>query len=584
MALAPCALLLASALPAQVESEDLVTPPPSQTEEAPPPEQTDTPPEAPADPRFELEQAAEQQYLVGNLDEAAALYEQLGRLLDDPDLKMQYWTMSAWLRSELGDTLQASALLQEGLRIAPDYELPAERFPQSFVEIYRTAEALVGRERLEEVTALVQRGVAAMSAGRSDEARELLDQALTIDPENTVALYNRGLIDLQQGKNQEAIDILERLATLDIRDDSVLANPLRARVEASLGLLYLRREFFEDARRHLETAVALDPSETSAWTNLGLTYRGLGEEGRALEAFEEAYRRAPEDPQTANNLASSHLRRGDAARAAEVAREATRRHPDDSGAWLNLGLAEQETGNLSAARDAFLRVLEIDPTSGGGRVATYLATVEYGRGEYAAAAEAARKALETDPGAVEAWLYLGLAEQKEDRIVEAQQAFRKAVELDPERPESQNNLGTVLVSLGDYEGAAAAFRKALEARPDFAAAQTNLQQVEAALAARQASADQAKSRRRTKEIGIRFDNTDFSYLGLEGAVVDYVKPRSPAAKGGMMANDIVLGVDGHKIAGPTDFLKYVYEEAPGDTIQVDILRDNRPRRLLIEIR
>jgi tetratricopeptide (TPR) repeat protein len=248
-------------------------------------------------------------------------------------------------------------------------------------------------------------------------------------------------------------------------------------------------------------------------------------------------------------------------------------------------MAEQASGNLAAARDAFARVLEIDPTFSAGRVATYLANVEYQRGDWAASAAAARQAVELDPAGVEAWLFLGLAQQKLGQILEAQQAFRKAVDLDPERPESQNNLGTVLVALGDHEGAAEAFRKAVELDPDFVAAKANLQQVESALAARQAAASEdPKPRRRTKELGVRFDHTDFSYLGIQGAVVDYVKPRSPAAVGGLEEGDIILGVDGRKIAGPDDFIQYVYRDAPGDAIEVDILRNNRPRRLLIEIR
>ena len=578
-------LLLAAGLGAQVESEDLVTQPESSPEVVPEPQMPSPAADEPRDNRYELERAAEEEYLQGNLEEAADLYEQLGRVLEDKDLKLQYWTMSAWLRHELGDTVRAGDLLREGLRLHPDHELPAERYPQAFVELYRGAEAQVERERLEQVTGLVQRGASYIADGRLDDAREMLDQALAIAPNHPVALYNRGLVDLQQRRDTDAIATLERLAALDIRDDSVLGNGLRARVEASLGLLYLRRDFFEDARRHLEAAVTLDPAETSAWTNLGLTYRGLGEEGRAMEAFQQAFERSPDDPHAANNLASSHLRRNEPARAAEVAREATRRYPTDPGAWLNLGMAEQASGNLAAARDAFARVLEIDATFSAGRVATYLANVEYQRGDWAASAAAARQAVELDPVGVEAWLFLGLAQQKLGQILEAQQAFRKAVELDPERPESQNNLGTVLVALGDHEGAAEAFRKAVELDPDFVAAKANLQQVESALAARQAAASEdPKPRRRTKELGVRFDHTDFSYLGIQGAVVDYVKPRSPAAVGGLEEGDIILGVDGRKIAGPDDFIQYVYRDAPGDAIEVDILRNNRPRRLLIEIR
>ncbi|MDX1632916.1 MAG: PDZ domain-containing protein, partial [Thermoanaerobaculia bacterium] len=128
-------------------------------------------------------------------------------------------------------------------------------------------------------------------------------------------------------------------------------------------------------------------------------------------------------------------------------------------------------------------------------------------------------------------------------------------------------------------------RRALELDPELTSARTNLEQIEEALEARSRPKEgRDRSRRRVRELGIRFDSTDFSYLGIEGAIVDAVKERSPADRGGLREGDIILGVDGQKIEGPQGFLKYVYEEAPGETVQVDVLRDNRPRRLVIEIR
>ena len=564
----------------EIESEELRATTPEAEAATPEPSST-----APAANRYELEVAAEEQYLQGNLDAAATLYEQLGRVLDDREEKLRYWVLAAWLRSELGESLRAKDLLVEGLRIHPEHELPAQQYPQPFVELYRSAEAVLERERLETLAGLVQEGVAALEAGTWDLARERLDRALTVDPEHPTALYNRALVDLQTENDQSAIDTFERLAALDIRDDATLSDPLRARVEASLGLLYLRRDFFEDARTHLRTALDLDPAPSSSWTNLGLALRGLADEEAALEAFRRAWELSPGSPTAANNLATSYLRSNRPAEAVEILRGVTQQAAADPGYWLNLGLAERDLGNLEAAGNAFRRSLELDPTGSEGRVAIYLALVEYQRGEYPAAEAAASLAVELDPAAVESWIYLGLARQKQEEIVEAQEAFRRAIELDPERPESHNNLGTVLVALGDHQGAAEAFRRAVELDPDFAAARTNLAQIEAALTQRRAIAEEETgSRRRTKELGVRFDHTDFSYLGIRGAVVEEVKPRSPADRGGLLEGDIILGVDGRKIDGPDDFVRYVYQEAPADTIQVDILRDNRPKRLSIEIR
>jgi Tfp pilus assembly protein PilF len=559
---------------------------------APPPDAAVVPPPGAPQTPAELETAAEAKYLEGDLAGAAAMYRQLAVATTQPRERMRLLVATAWLEHQLGRSGEAFDLLRQGLVDVPDFPFQAQNYAQEFVDLYNRARDKAVGERRQRSNDLVQRSLREIAGDDLGRARATLQQALALAPEDPFALFNLALVDMRSGQREAAIAGFERLLALEAGRPGSVPPEVRAPALASLGLLYYDKEFYEDARRYLQQSVALDAEAPRSWNNLGLTLRRLGDAAGAETAFRRALALSPADPQVANNLGLVLLAEQRHGEAVALLTGATQKAPADTALWLNLALAQRGQGDRAGAASSLGRVLEIDAGNRQGtaaRASTYLAIVRYEQGDVAGAAEAARQSLAWSPADVEAWVYLGLALQGVDDAAGARDAFAQAVQLDPTRAEVHNNLGTALVALSDLPGAEAAFRQALAIRPGFPEAQANLDQVAQQIAqAREnpAAAERARQdqpARRNKSLGVRFDDNDFSYLGIKGALVESVMGDSPAARAGLRKGDVVLGVDGRKIEGPQELLRYVARVTDKDYVELDVVRDGKPRRIRVDI-
>lgn len=63
--------------------------------------------------------------------------------------------------------------------------------------------------------------------------------------------------------------------------------------------------------------------------------------------------------------------------------------------------------------------------------------------------------------------------------------------------------------------------------------------------------------------------------GTEGARIVSVEPGGPAAKAGLEASDIVVGVDGEPVASMTSLVLALRTQAPGDSVTLDVIRNGQ---------
>ena len=77
----------------------------------------------------------------------------------------------------------------------------------------------------------------------------------------------------------------------------------------------------------------------------------------------------------------------------------------------------------------------------------------------------------------------------------------------------------------------------------------------------------------------------FGLNSTEGALVGDVIPDGPAAKSGIKRGDVIVGFNGHKIKEMENLPKVVAATRPGDTVDVEIVRDGKKQalRVLIEV-
>lgn len=69
----------------------------------------------------------------------------------------------------------------------------------------------------------------------------------------------------------------------------------------------------------------------------------------------------------------------------------------------------------------------------------------------------------------------------------------------------------------------------------------------------------------------------------EGVFVAAVQSGSPADQGGIRAGDVILSLDGKKIANPEELRQKIAKISPGTTVVVTLYRDQQERKVEIRV-
>jgi Flp pilus assembly protein TadD/uncharacterized protein (AIM24 family) len=123
------------------------------------------------------------------------------------------------------------------------------------------------------------RGSELLQDNRVHEAKEELEQALTLQPRDPKGQDLLAVVYFRIGLYPRAIQIYEQLK----RD-----NPKDASLKLNLALCYLKTGQAQSARSELEDVVRLHPTHKRAWGYLGLAYERVGDLEKAISAFERA--------------------------------------------------------------------------------------------------------------------------------------------------------------------------------------------------------------------------------------------------------------------------------------------------------
>ena len=123
------------------------------------------------------------------------------------------------------------------------------------------------------------RGSELLQDNRILEAKEELEQALTLQPRDPKGQDLLAVVYFRIGHYPRAIQIYEQLKRDNPRDPSLKLN---------LALCYLKTGQAQAARAELDDVVRLHPTHKRAWGYLGLAHERLGNLPNALTAFERA--------------------------------------------------------------------------------------------------------------------------------------------------------------------------------------------------------------------------------------------------------------------------------------------------------
>lgn len=164
------------------------------------------------------------------------------------------------------------------------------------LELGRVDEALAGLDMVRQAgvvnpNSLRRIGLLLAEFGRLDEALSIVEEVAEDGTAESLAALGRVLSE--QDRQQEAIEILNR---------SLAIEPDNARACEYLGLVHLRLGESTQALEYSERAVELDPTSSDAWNNLGAALYYLGRPEEALIAWEEAVEQDPSQYETLFNI------------------------------------------------------------------------------------------------------------------------------------------------------------------------------------------------------------------------------------------------------------------------------------------
>jgi FOG: TPR repeat len=203
-----------------------------------------------------------------------------------------------------------------------------------------------------------------------------------------------------------------------------------ALADINLGVYYMQEGQLERARKHYESAIAIDPSFAEPWSGLGFILAEEKKYDEAITHYETALRLKPGLSDTRINFGKALFQVGRTNDATEQFQEAVRLNPNDAIGHYNLGFT------LFAAGDI------------GGAVKEY------------------RFATDLNPKLVAAWCNFGNVLAHGGKVDEAMACYEKAIELAPRDAAAHEGRGEILLSQGKNEQAAKEFSAVLQIKPD----------------------------------------------------------------------------------------------------------------------
>lgn len=146
---------------------------------------------------------------------------------------------------------------------------------------YRVDEALPAEEHFKKGNEFAQ-------AGEFDKAIAEYQAVLKAEPNNTSALTNLGVVYYSLGNLDQAIAQYQKAIQIAPNDADIHSNLAAAYVQkAQMGQAQPDRSLLDKALQEYQTAVQLKPDLAEAYFGLGVIYVTLGENDRAIAAFEK---------------------------------------------------------------------------------------------------------------------------------------------------------------------------------------------------------------------------------------------------------------------------------------------------------
>ena len=308
--------------------------------------------------------------------------------------------------------------------------LLAATFFDEAILCYRHAEALQpGDARWSYL-----RAHANLRKGDRAAAAQTLEHTLSVQPDYVPALVWLGDTYLDLGQVEQAQAAFSRALT---------RQPDSAPALFGAGRAALARRSYDEAVRHLEQALRVDPRATVIHYPLAMAYRGTGQREKADALLQRRGTTAPDLPDPLLQQADVVLDSG-------VAHEA-------------LGMQALRRQDWAGAIQAFKRGLELSP--GDVSLRYWMATAMIASGDAAGAEREFRAVIRADPGFANAHFSLGAVLDRQGQKADALREYEAAVKAAPTMPDARLRLADTLRTQGQLANAVTHYEEAVRLDP-----------------------------------------------------------------------------------------------------------------------
>ncbi|MEQ1864323.1 MAG: tetratricopeptide repeat protein [Micropepsaceae bacterium] len=300
-------------------------------------------------------------------------------------------------------------------------------------------------------------------AGRLVEAEGVLRQVLQQRPNDPEALHQLAIVAHQAGKTPFAVQLIERALSV---------NPNVHLHQANIAEMYRRIGQPHKAVEHGQRAIALKPEAADAHNNLGIAYFDLGDFEGAIRCYDAAIAARARFAEAINNRGNAlrQLRRHGEAEAEY--RRALAINPVYAEAFNNLGSVLRDLERPAEAEQSYKRALTIKPNYLEAANNLILALKDLER--YDEALAAAQAALKLNAQNADAMAYMGAVLVDQKKVDLAFEWLKKSLSLAPNKPETLNMLGRAFFEANEPHKAIEAYRRAIALKPDFADPYNNM--------------------------------------------------------------------------------------------------------------
>ena len=199
----------------------------------------------------------------------------------------------------------------------------------------------------------------------------------------------------------------------------------------ALAVSNQQKNHFKVAENLYNKILEINPNYVSAYNNLGIISKSLGDAEKAIDYFKKTIEIKPDFIDAHNNLGVVLQGMNEKQKAKECYEKAIEINPNYSEAHCNLGVIFQSLDETQKAINCYKKAIEINPLH------------------------------------KNAYYNLGNSYGKLDEFNKAITNYEKSIKIDPNQPKTHHNLGNMYSNLGFNPKAIECYEKAIKINPDY---------------------------------------------------------------------------------------------------------------------